>query len=278
MTDAKIIVVSSSDTMPTQTVTASRPPRILIFGQEGIGKTSLAAKFPSPIFLLTEDGIPRGVEVASFGGLLENFPDVRSALVALASEPHKFRTVVIDALDMLEGLIWRDVCSSQGWASIETPGYGKGFTASDAWWRDLLAGLDYLRRERNMLVVLIAHAAIETINDPRATSYTSYQLRLHKRARGLVQDWCDAIGFLASDLHVQTEDAGFNKKRGRADGNSQRWLHWEGRPAFTAKNRYGLPAKMPVTAEFNYSVLAEYFPPLLAVSAANKTETQHRGD
>ena len=124
-----------------------------------------------------------------------------------------------------------------------------------------------------MLVVLVAHSAVETINDPRATSYTSYQLRLHKRARGLVQDWCDAIGFLTSDLHVQTEDTGFNKKRGRADGGSQRWLHWEGRPAFTAKNRYGLPAKMPVTTEFSYSALAEYFPPLLAVSAATKTKT-----
>jgi hypothetical protein len=259
--------------MTITNVTASRPPRVLIYGQEGIGKTSLAARFPAPVFLLTEDGIPRGVEVASLGGLLEDFPSVRSALVALASEPHEFQTVVVDGLDALEGLIWRDVCSLQGWASIETPGYGKGYVAADGWWRDLLAGLDYLRRERNMLVVLVAHSAIETINDPRATSYTSYQLRLHKRARGLVQDWVDAIGFLASDLHVQTEDAGFTKKRGRADGGSQRWLHWEGRPAFRAKNRYGLPAKMPVTVDFSYSALAEYFPPLPAVSAA----TQQKG-
>ena len=172
--------------------------------------------------------------------------------------------------------IWRDVCASQGWASIEAPGYGKGYVAADTWWRDVLAGLDYLRRERGMLVVLIAHSAIETINDPRATSYTSYQLRLHKRARGLVQDWVDAIGFLAPDLHVQTEDAGFSKKRGRADGGSQRWLHWEARPAFTAKNRYGLPAKMPVTADFSYGALAPYFPQLPAVSAAtNESRTKH---
>jgi len=260
--------------MTATIVTASRPPRILIYGQEGIGKTSLAAKFPSPVFLLTEDGIPRGIEVASLGGLLEDFPSVRSALVALASEPHEFQTIVVDALDMLEGLIWRNVCASQGWASIETPGYGKGYVAADEWWRDLLTGLDYLRRERNMLVVLVAHSAIETINDPRATSYTSYQLRLHKRARGLVQDWVDAIGFLASDLHVHTEDAGFAKKRGRADGGSQRWLHWEGRPAFTAKNRYGLPAKMPVTADFSYDALASYFPQPPAVTAATQPQKE----
>ena len=89
----------------------------------------------------------------------------------------------------------------------------------------------------------------------------SYQLRLHKRARGLVQDWCDAIGFLAPDLHVQSEEVGFGKKRNRADGGSQRWLHFEGRPSFVAKNRYGLPAKMPVPKDFSYGALAPYLPP-----------------
>ena len=112
-----------------------------------------------------------------------------------------------------------------------------------------------------MIIVLLAHSAIETINDPRAASYTSYQLRLHKRARGLVQDWCDAIGFLAPDLHVQTEEVGFGKKRNRADGGSQRWLHFEARPSFVAKNRYDLPAKMPVPKNFSYGALAPYLPP-----------------
>ena len=55
----------------------------------------------------------------------------------------------------------------------------------------LLAGLDWLRRKRGMMVVLLGHSAIETVNDPRAPSYTSYQLRLHKRARALIQDWAD---------------------------------------------------------------------------------------
>jgi AAA domain len=253
--------------------TASLPPRLLIHGQEGVGKTTLAAKFPAPVFLQIEDGIPAGIEVDTFG-LLSDFPAVRTALTALATEPHEFKTVVIDALDALEGLIWRDLCASQGWASIEAPGYGKGYVAADNWWNDLLNGLEYLRRQRGMIVVLLAHSAIETINDPRATSYTSYQLRLHKRARGLLQDWCDAIGFLAPDLHVKEEDAGFNKKRGRADGGSQRWLHLEARPSFVAKNRYGLPAKMPINRHFSYSALAEYFPqPPAAFSTATQPQT-----
>jgi hypothetical protein len=242
-------------------VTATLPPRLLIHGQEGSGKTTLAAQFPNPIFLQTEDGTPGGLQLASFGWL-ETYPAVRNALATLAAGQHDFKTVVIDALDALESLIWVDVCATRGWPSIESPGYGKGYTETDLWWHDLLKALDYLRRERGMIILLLAHSAIETINDPRAASYTSYQLRLHKRARGLVQDWTDAIGFLAPDLVIKTEDAGFSKTRHRADGGSARWLHTEGRPSFVAKNRYGLPPKILIAKEFDYdAALARDFPP-----------------
>jgi hypothetical protein len=71
----------------------------------------------------------------------------------------------------------------------------------------------------------------------------------------------DAIGFLAPDLNIQSEDVGFNKKRARADGGSSRWLHFEARPSFVAKNRYGLPAKMMVPQNFDYgTTFAPYFP------------------
>ena len=241
-------------------LTAQLAPRILIHGAEGVGKTTIASKFPAPIFLQTEDGCPGGLEIDSFG-LIESFTDLRSAIAALASEPHHFQTVVVDSVDALEALIWADVCKSQGWPSIESPGYGKGYVVTDNWWLDVLKGLDYLRRQRGMTVALLAHSAIEIISDPRVAAYTSYQLRLHKRARGLVQDTMDAIGFLAPDLHVQSEEVGFGKKLNRADGGSQRWLHFEGRPAFVAKNRYGLPAKMPVPQDFSYDAFAPYLPP-----------------
>jgi hypothetical protein len=241
---------------------------MLIYGPEGVGKTTLAAKFPLPVFLQTEDGCPGKLNINTFG-TLDSYKLVREALSFLASEPHEYRTIVIDSLDALEPLIWRDVCATQGWSSIESPGYGKGYIVVDSWWLDIHAGLNFLRRELGMMVVLLAHSAIETINDPRAASYTSYQLRLHKRARGLVQDAMDFIGFLAPDLNIQTEDAGFGKKRTRADGGSTRWLHCEGRPSFTAKNRYGLPAKIMIPLNFDYgATLAPYFPPARRSSSA----------
>ena len=262
------------------TVTAILAPRILIHGPEGVGKTTLASKFPSPIFLQTEDGCPGGLEINSFGPI-ESFADLRSAISALASEPHRFQTVVLDSIDAAEELIWRDVCRSQGWSSIESPGYGRGYIVVDSWWLDILKGLDYLRRQHGMIPLLLGHSAIETINDPRVASYTSYQLRLHKRARGLVQDNMDAIGFLAPDLHAQSEEVGFGKKRNRADGGSQRWLHFESRPSFVAKNRYGLPAKMPVPKDFSYGALAPYLPPQPSAAIdgkPNPNPTKQRGN
>ena len=239
---------------------ATLPPRVLIHGQEGVGKTTLAAKFSRPIFLQTEDGTPAGLKLSTFG-LLSSYPDVRDALAALGGEPHDHATVVLDSLDKLEGLIWADVCATNNWPSIEAPGYGRGYVIPDRWWRDFLAALDWLRRERGLTIVLLAHSSIETISDPRASSYTSYQLRLHKRARGLVQDEMDAIAFLATDVAVISENAGFNKKRTRADGGSTRWLHFEGRPAFVAKSRFDLPPKIPCPKDFDVTTaLAPLFP------------------
>ena len=202
----------------------------------------------------------------------------RAIRISVPPSPHLlpshivFRPWWLDSVDALEALIWIDVCKSQGWSSIESPGYGKGYVVTDNWWLDVLKGLDYLRRQRGMTIVALAHSAIEIVNDPRVASYTSYQLRLHKRARGLVQDAMDAIGFLAPDLHVQSEEIGFGKKRNRADGGSQRWLHFEGRPSFVAKNRYGLPAKMPVPKNFSYEALAPV--PTTAAVGGHRRQTQ----
>jgi hypothetical protein len=63
-----------------------------------------------------------------------------------------------------------------------------------------------------MIIVLIAHSEIATVNDPRVASYTSYQLRLHKRARALVEDSADLIGFLATDVIIKSEQGGLVRR------------------------------------------------------------------
>ena len=101
---------------------------------------------------------------------------------------------------------------------------------------------------------MVAHAAIERVDDPRAPSYTAYWPKLHKRARHLILDASDIVGFLAEDLKIATDDSGF-RERVRATSSSQRFLFVEGTPAYVAKNRYGMPPKIPIAINFDIGEL-----------------------
>jgi hypothetical protein len=226
--------------------TASLPPIIVLHGLPGVGKTTLAADFPAPVFLQVEDGIPVGIELATFG-LLKNYSAIIDALRYLGT-------------DKVEPLIFAAVCAEHGYASIESPGYGRGYVQADSLWQELLRACEWLRRTRRMMIVMIAHSEIVTMNDPRAAGYSSYQLRLHKRARGLIEDAADLIGFLATDVVIKNEQIGFGKTRARADGGSTRWLHVEGRPAFVAKNRFGMPERIRIPQPFDFKELGKFFP------------------
>jgi hypothetical protein len=218
----------------------ARPPRLLVYGVAGVGKTQLAASAPAPVFLQTEDGLGK-IEAATFG-LLRSFGEVMEAIVSLYSEPHDFQTVVIDSLDWLEPLIWRATCDRQPtpWADIEAPGYGKGYVAALDTWREFLDGINGLRDDRNMGVILIAHADIKRFDSPETEPYDRYQPKLHARAAALVQEHVDAVLFANYRISTLKSDAGFGKKVVRGVSGGDRLLHTIERPAFLAKNRYGL--------------------------------------
>lgn len=233
--------------------------RILIYGPEGIGKTTLAAEFPEAVFIQVEDGTPSGVTIDSFG-VLTTFEQVMEAIGSLYQEEHSFRTVVVDGLDRLEPLVWARVCELHQWRSIEAPGYGKGYKEADYLWRDFLDGLNALRTQLGMTVVLLAHSAIERFDDPQTASYSRYDLRLHQRASAIVKDEADAILLVKQDASIKNEDQGFGKKRAQADGGGQRWIYTEGRPAFVAKNRFGMPEKVMFQPGKGFAELSKYLP------------------
>jgi len=227
------------------------PPRLLIYGTEGVGKSTTAAGAPGAIFLPTEDGLDQ-IDCSSFP-LARQFDEVMSALSALYQEDHDFQTVVIDSLDWLERLIWDDVCREYGVKSIEKAdgGYAKGYTHALTQWREVLNGLDALRNELGMCVILLAHAKVEKFEDPESVAYDRYSPRLHKHATALINEWCDAVLFATRKFRTESEDAGFNRTRSiavalGADGG-ERVLRTVGSPACVAKNRYGLPAELPLS-------------------------------
>ena len=227
------------------------PPRFLIYGIEGIGKSSTAAQAPNPIFIPTEDGLDQ-IDCASFP-LATTLADVDRSLQALIHDEHPFETVVIDSIDWLERLIWDALCKREGAAHIEKVdgGYGKGYTHALTLWRQVLNHLNILRNERRMCVVLVAHAKVEKFEDPESTAYDRYLPRLNKHANALLVEWADAVLFATRRMKTEKEDIGFNKKRTVAAGmgkdGGDRVLRCVGSPACVAKNRYRLPAELPLS-------------------------------
>lgn len=228
----------------------SMPPRIVIYGTEGIGKSTFAANAPNPIFVQTENGANQ-IDVDKFP-LAMTFEDVIRYLTTLLHEKHDYQTVVIDSLDWMERLLFDALCREYDVTSIEKVdgGYAKGYTHALTRWRQVLGILDKLWADRGMTVICIAHAKIERFEDPESTAYDRYTPRLHKHACGLVCEWSDATLFASRKMRVKTEDGGF-RRRGLAspigkDGGD-RVIRCIGGPACVAKNRYGLPEEIALS-------------------------------
>jgi AAA domain len=235
--------------------TCGSAPIVLIYGSEGRGKTSLAAKFPKPVSMLLERGLPSGVRLDAIDGLAA-YGAVIDAIKSLYQDAQGYQSLIIDTLDALEPMLLEHVCVEHHWKNIETPPYGKGFVIADQ--QRFIEGVTALRDKHQMTIVLVAHSTIERFDDPRAPSYTAYWPKLHKRARHLILDACDIVGFLAEDLRIATDDSGF-RERARATSSNARFLFVEGCPAFVAKNRYAMPPKIAIPPDFNIGELAKYW-------------------
>ena len=228
----------------------SKPPRIVIHGTPGIGKTTFAAGAPSPIFIQTEDGLGN-LQPDAFP-LAKSFQDVMDAFGVLYSEEHKYQTVVIDSLSALEQLIWKQVAKDHDKDNIEDLGYGKGFTIALDQWQTFLDGVNALR-DKGMMPVMIAHTDVVRFDSPETEPYDRYLIKLHKRAFQLLYERVDVIGFANYQTAVVKTEAGFNKKVARGVETGARRLHLVEKPAFVAKNRYSLPESI----DLSWSALAE---------------------
>lgn len=247
----------------------SKPPRIVIYGTHGIGKTNLAAGAPSPVFIQTEDGFAEENEIPSFG-VAQTYSDLMDAIGALYSEKHEFKTVVLDSASHAEPLVWAETCRRNGWADIETPGYGKGYDAALDVWRELFGGLAALRNDKNMGVIVLAHAIIKPFQSPDTESYDRYEIKLHESkqgngARPLIQELFDNILFVNYRVSILKDGKAPSGNRAddrhaRGGGSGQRVVYTAERPAHKAKNRFHMPAEisLPNDPTLAWSTVAQH--------------------
>lgn len=239
-----------------------KPPRILIYGPQKIGKSSFGSLADNPVFVQAEDGLDN-IDANAFP-LAKSFQEIMGNLQDLATQDHDFKTVVIDSLDWMEPMIWQQVCQEHNVKTIEEvlKGYGKGYVQALNVWREYIDAINYLREEKRMTVVQIAHAHIKRFENPETDAYDRYEIKLHKSASSLVMEHSDIILFANYFVGIKKEEKATAKEgRKRAVGSGERILYTEERPSFMAGNRYGLPAEIEFDREGKYwGVLAEHIP------------------
>lgn len=219
-----------------------KPPRIFLYAVEGIGKTTFAASAPAPIFIQTEDGLG-SLDAARFP-MVETVDQVREALGTLYEQQHDFGTVVLDSVDWLEQIIAREIEAKHDAKELA---YGKGALKQAEVWQELLAGFNALRNERGMAVILIGHCQIKRFDSPETEPYDRYTPKLQERSNALVREWADAVLFANYRTVVKKSEVGFNKEVARGITTGERLLYTTEKPAYQAKNRYGLADSLPLS-------------------------------
>jgi hypothetical protein len=238
-----------------------RPQKIVLYGTEGVGKSTWAADAPGAIFLPTEDG-SHHLDAARFPRA-ESWGDVLDALGALSGE-HDFKTLVIDTLDALEPIVWKRTTATKlngdkRVESIEDYGFAKGYIFALDVWREMLARLDALVA-RGMSVVLISHAALATIKNPDAEDYQRYDLKLHHKASALVREWADHVLFATTDVGVKKIN-----QRAKIVSLGERVIYTTSAPAWMAKTRSAAPERLPLSwAEWEAALEGASPDPILA--------------
>lgn len=229
--------------------------KVVIYGPEGIGKSTFAAHFPNPLFIDTE-GSTKSMDVArlkkpsSFSMLLEEIKYVKST-------PGICKTLVIDTIDWAEQLCIEDVCASHNKKGIEDFGYGNGYVYVKEAVGKLLNLLEEVI-EQDINVVLTAHAQMRKFEQPdELGAYDRYELKLGKKTSSqtspLVKEWADAVLFANyKTFAVMADDKG---KKFKAQGG-MRTMYTEHHPCWDAKNRWGLKPEMP----FDFAEIAAFIP------------------
>ena len=228
----------------------NRAQKVVIYGPEGIGKSSLAARFPDPVIIDTEGGtahmdVRRIDKPATWEELL-------SIVKEVAATAGICKTLVIDTADWAEQLITVYLCGKYKQNSIESFGYGKGYTYLAEEFSRLLSSCD-LVIAAGIHVVITAHAKMRKFEQPdEMGAYDRWEMKLSKQTAPLLKEWCDMLLFCNYQTFVVTSENDTKKAQG-----GKRVIYTSHHPAWDAKSR----VKLPDIIDLDYSNIAFAFEP-----------------
>ncbi len=229
--------------------------RVVLYGPEGIGKSTFGARFPAPLFLDVEAGT-RHIDVARFDPAPSSWTALLEAVREFLRErPAEFATLVLDTADWAEQMCVKHVCDKNQKDGIESFGYGKGYVYAAEEFGKLLDLLeDVIRAGYN--VVILAHAKMRKFEQPdELGAYDRWEMKLSKNVAPMVKEWADMVLFANYKTMVITTGTGDGKKA-HAQGQGKRVLYTTHHSCWDAKNRHGLPDELPL----DYDQIAHCIP------------------
>jgi len=226
-----------------------RPIIATFFGEGGMGKSTLAAMFPKPVFIRTEDGTASlaGNDDVMLFPLVSSSQEVLDQIEALATQDHEFKTLVLDSITQLGTLIEHEIVAADPKAkSINQAGggYGAGYNTAAEKHRQVREWAGALAYERGMNVVFIGHADTETLDLPDFDPFARYTVRMHKKSLPHYTDNVDLVGLIRLKTYVRGDG---DKKRAISTGDRE--IICFPQASSVTKNRFNITQPLPFTFE-----------------------------
>jgi len=217
-----------------------RAQKVVIYGSEGIGKSTLASFFPEPVFVDVEGGTAQ-LDVARVDGI-NDWQALLATVAEFSTVDIEAKTLVVDTIDKAELMCIDYICDKFKKAGIEEFGYGKGYTYLQEEFKKLIEYADVCI-ERGKNVVFLAHAKMRKFEQPdEMGAYDRWEMKLTKQVAPLVKEWADMVLF----LNYQTFLVEDNKTKSKKAKGGKRVIFTSHHPCWDAKNRHGLPDEMPL--------------------------------
>lgn len=233
---------------------ADRPIIATLFGEGGMGKTTLAAMFPAPVFIRTEDGTASIVDHpdALLFPVAQTTQDVFDGIEALATQEHDRKTLVVDSVTQFEKIAIREILDDEPNPKAKNMaaahgGYGKAFGMLDKKHQDLREAVEWLATDRDMNVVFLAHATVEELDLPDVDKYSRYTIQLHKnRQYDCVHHYSNNVDLVAF-IRLKTLLRGATGEKKRALSDGEREIIAFPVASNVSKNRFGITKPIPFT-------------------------------